>query len=93
MPEKLTIINSQLGSIQVDTDKVINFPDGLIGFEDLKNFVIIDFEEFEPFQWLLSMDDTEITFPIISPILVVQDYDPIEWENHLENYQLIFVVF
>ncbi|MCP4723551.1 MAG: flagellar assembly protein FliW [bacterium] len=76
MADTFFIENNQLGKVEIDRDKVVIFPEGLIGFEDLKNFVIIDLEEYEPFQWLLCVDDPDITFPIISPIIVVDPYEP-----------------
>ncbi len=76
MEKYITIENPQLGPIKVETDKITTFHEGLIGFEDLKRFVIIDLEEYEPFQWLLSIDDPDISFPIISPILVIDEYSP-----------------
>ncbi|MFC1556562.1 flagellar assembly protein FliW [candidate division KSB1 bacterium] len=76
MSSTITVENSQLGKITVAESKIATFPEGLIGFENLKRFAIIDLEEFEPFQWLLCIDDPEITFPIISPILVIASYEP-----------------
>jgi flagellar assembly factor FliW len=76
MTDTMIVENNQLGKIEVEKDKVVIFPEGLIGFEDLKNFVIIDLEEYEPFQWLLCVDDPDITFPIISPIIVADPYEP-----------------
>lgn len=76
MGEIITIENIQLGQISVDTDKITTFPEGLLGFENLTRYAIVNLAEYEPFQWLLSIDDSEITFPIISPILVTDDYSP-----------------
>ncbi|KPK95654.1 hypothetical protein AMJ80_04365 [bacterium SM23_31] len=76
MDKKITVKNLQLGTLTIDSDKISTFPEGLIGFEELTRFAIIDLEEYEPFQWLLSIDDPDITFPIISPILVIDDYNP-----------------
>lgn len=76
MAETFTVENPQLGTLTIDPDKVTTFPEGIIGFEDLKQFAIIDLEEYKPFQWLLSIDDPEISFPIISPLLVVDTYEP-----------------
>ncbi len=76
MEKYITIENPQLGSIKVETDRITTFHEGLIGFEELKRFVIIDLEEYKPFQWLLSIDDPDISFPIISPILVIDEYSP-----------------
>ncbi len=70
----MKIKNSQFGEIEFDDEIIINFPDGLIGFEDLKRFIIIEDEECKPFRWLISVDEPEIGFAIIEPTLVVEDY-------------------
>ncbi len=76
MGETISLHSSQLGTVKIDLDKVVTFNEGLIGFEDLRRFAIINLEEYAPFQWLLCIDDPELSFPIISPILVVEDYFP-----------------
>jgi len=38
--------------------------------------VILVFEEYEPFQFLVAVDDPEITFPIVSPLIVIEKYLP-----------------
>jgi len=86
MANIITVKNLQLGTVSIDTDKIATFPEGLIGFEELTRFAIIDLEEYEPFQWLLSLDDPEIIFPIISPILVVENYNPVI--SRAEAYRL-----
>ena len=86
MDKKITVKNLQLGTLTIDSDKISTFPEGLIGFEELTRFAIIDLEEYEPFQWLLSIDEPEITFPIISPLLVMDDYNP--EISRVETYNL-----
>jgi len=76
MGAQATIHNSQFGKVNIDLDKVITFPEGILGFEEIKKYVIIELAEYEPFQWLIALDDPEVMFPIISPILVRKDYDP-----------------
>jgi len=76
MSSQIILENSQLGKITIEPDMVATFPEGLIGFEHLTRFAIVDFAEYAPFQWLLSIDDPEISFPIISPLLVVEKYEP-----------------
>lgn len=76
MKQERIIKNRQMGSIKVDPSKVITFPEGILGFEDIREYVIIDFEDHEPFQWLVALDDPEVQFPIISPILVKENYSP-----------------
>jgi len=71
------IINSrQFGAVKIDMDKIVTFPDGIFGFEEFHEFALIHFEEYEPFQWLIALNDPDVIFPIISPILVEKSYAP-----------------
>lgn len=76
MAKEIKINNSQFGAMKVDTDKVINFPQGIFGFEEYKRYALLVFKEYEPLQFLISIDDPEIIFPIISPLLVIDEYEP-----------------
>ena len=64
------------GQIEIDEQKIINFPEALLGFEDEKEFVIINTEDEEnPFQWLQSVRNPHLAFVIINPFLVYPNYD------------------
>jgi flagellar assembly factor FliW len=63
-----------LGLIEVDEKQKINFPQGLLGFDDCKDFVLFDAEH-EPFLWLQSLDDRETAFILINPFLFRRDYE------------------
>ncbi len=76
MSREIVVNNSQFGTLNIDEDKIINFPQGILGFEDIKRYVILVFEEYEPFQFLVAVDDPEITFSIVSPLLVTEKYLP-----------------
>lgn len=76
MNGKVKIDNTQFGLIEIESKEIITFPEGLLGFEDIKRFTILTLKEYEPFQWLVAVDDKELTFPIVSPVLVIPDYAP-----------------
>lgn len=64
------------GEIEIDQQKIINFPEGLLGFEEEKQFVIINTEDEEnPFQWLQSVTNPNLAFVIINPFFVYPNYD------------------
>ncbi|WDV46124.1 flagellar assembly protein FliW [Clostridiaceae bacterium M8S5] len=63
------------GEMDIKEEDVIHFPKGLIGFEDKKEFVIINPEEGTPFQYLQSIEDTELSFVIMNPFIYKKDYD------------------
>ena len=58
------------GTGDIAEDKILEFPMGLIGFENLKKFAIIydsDCEERSKISWLQSMEEPALALPIIHP--------------------------
>ena len=76
MTKEITLNNSQFGTLSIEEEKVITFPQGIFGFEELNRYAILVFEEYEPFQFLICVDEPEIAFPIISPLLAIEKYEP-----------------
>lgn len=66
--------NRQFGEIEYESDHVYEFEKGLIGFEHLKKFIVISDSSCEPFQWLVSIEDEDVSFPILNPAVVMEDY-------------------
>ena len=56
----------------------IEFPDGLFGFEQNTNFVPLMVEEDSDAVLLLqSMENEELSFVVMNPFMLCEDYDPI----------------
>lgn len=73
--------NRQFGELEYEADHVYRFPEGVIGFEHLRDFLIIDDEDSQPFRWLVSLEDADLCFPLIHPSLVVGPYDvPVSYD-------------
>jgi flagellar assembly factor FliW len=62
------------GLIDIDEQQKVNIPQGLFGFEEYKDFVLLDAEH-KPFYWLQSVDVKEIAFILINPFLFRKDYE------------------
>jgi len=63
------------GELDIDEKKIIAFPEGLPGFEEEKEFVIINNEDEEnPFCWLQSVKNPDLAFVIVDPFFVFSDY-------------------
>lgn len=67
------------GEIDLADEKVITFEQGMLGFEQYKRYAILyDIEkEKTTISWLQSLDEPGLAFPIISPTLVLDDYNPV----------------
>ena len=65
------------GTLEVDPEKIINFPAGLAGFEHSKRFTLIhESEGSEPASYALqSLDEPSIAFQIIDATAVGLNYE------------------
>ena len=70
----LEVNTTRFGKIEVNDKDVLTLPKGLVGFEDLKRYVLLDHDDNSPFKWLQSLDDEAIAFVLINPLLFKLDY-------------------
>jgi len=90
MAKKRVIKTNYFGELEIDEEYIFKFKDGMLGFEDLHDYVLISEESTAPFKWLISVDEPEIGFPLLSPWHIDVYYDPgIKYD--LEK-QVLFVV-
>jgi flagellar assembly factor FliW len=54
----------------------VRLPMGLLGFERMKDYLLIANPEEEPFGRLQVKGDTSLAFVVINPFLIVPDYHP-----------------
>ena len=59
----MKLITQQFGDIEFDEDRIIKFKEGIFGFENLENYLLIKTED-ELFNWLNSIEEAEIVFPL-----------------------------
>ena len=64
----------RFGEIEVDDDRVYNFVLPIIGFNELRKFVIIDTGKDSFFKWLQSVEDPGLAFPVVSVFSMNVDY-------------------
>jgi len=71
----VSFTTTRFGGLEVASEKVISFPNGLPGFPSAKRFVVLDYEnEDVPFKWLQSVDMSEVAFLVVNPIFIKSDY-------------------
>lgn len=80
------LVNTKVfGKIDVDESKFLIFEDGILGFPDLKRFMLIHDEESDVdnlISWMQSIDEPGFAMPVIDPLRVCEDYNP-EVEDEL----------
>lgn len=70
----MRVKTTRFGEIEVDSSDIITLPNGLIGFAELKQYILLDHDKESPFKWLQSIDDGAIAFVLINPLLFRPDY-------------------
>ena len=63
------------GEIDIDDRQRVSLPWGLLGFEDLREWALLDAAQ-PPFYWMQSLERPEVAFVLIDPLSFRPDYEP-----------------
>lgn len=72
--QKEIVIETRIGTQSISMDKVIEFPRGLLGFEDHHSFTLLQLRDASPFLVLQSMDAPNLGFLVADPYSFIDDY-------------------
>lgn len=74
----MTITTKVFGEVTIDEERIINFPNGIIGFPDLTQFAMIHDEEdgVASIHWLQSIQEPAFAMPVMDPLIIKEDYNP-----------------
>ena len=81
----MRIVTRVFGEIDIADEKIIRFPNGIVGFPELTDFALIHDSEKENItavKWLQSMQEAAFAMPVVDPLVVKPDYNP-EVEDEL----------
>jgi flagellar assembly factor FliW len=70
------IETTRFGPLEIDEEKIITMPSGMLGFPERRRFVLFRHKDDSPFYWYQSVDDPALAFVMTSPSLIVADYNP-----------------
>ena len=71
-----TLELTELESVRVKQENIIQMPGGLLGFEGIKRFILLTNPEDAPFSWFQVLDDSSIAFLVLPPFDALLDYKP-----------------
>lgn len=80
-------INTEFGEIEVTQNDLIHFEQGLLGFDDVKEYVLINHDEQGLIMTMQSAEGEIPQFVVIDPYAVYQQYNPIIGKNSLEMFE------
>jgi flagellar assembly factor FliW len=85
----MQVQTTRFGLVTITETDVITFNEGLLGFSDLRKFVLLDDPNDEIFAWLQSCEKPAVAFPILEPELFTQDYKVKLSKHDLESVKLM----
>ena len=70
----MKISTIRFGEIEIEESRIFKFALPIIGFNELRDFVILDLNKEGFFRWLQSVEDPALAFPIVSVFRLDVDY-------------------
>lgn len=71
----MQINTKRFGVVEIDEKGIIDFPEGIPGFESTKKYVLLGSDTGDsPFKWLQSVDNPDLSLVVIEPKVFISDY-------------------
>ncbi|MFV0341934.1 MAG: flagellar assembly protein FliW [Anaerocolumna sp.] len=85
----MLVKTKHFGEIDIEDDKIIDFPNGIMGFENCKKYTLLydvsdDKDKFS-ISWLQSLEEPGFALPVVNPYHVKPDYNPIVEDEILKT--------
>ena len=84
----MKINTARFGEIDIDETRIFDFALPIIGFNELKKFIILDINQESMFKWLQSVENPELAFPIVSVFSMNADYSVDIPDNVVEKLKI-----
>lgn len=84
----MKVNTSRFGVVEVADSDIMEFADGLLGFEQLQRFFIVDPADETLILWLQSLDAPDVAFPILEPKIFKADYKVRLSANELRSLKI-----
>lgn len=73
----MIIQTDRFGELDVNEDVLIHFPEGILGFESLRKFLLVAREHDSGFAFLQSAEQPDLAFVVTDPLGFRPDYRPV----------------
>ncbi len=70
----MKVKTSRFGDLEVDSKDLILFKEGILGFENLKSFFLVDPGDQTLILWLQSTENPTVAFPVLEPNIFLPEY-------------------
>ncbi len=84
----MQIGTSRFGDVEIGVDDIILFPSGLVGYEDLRHWVLLGDVENEAIGWLQCVAGPDVSMCVVSPRRFVPEYQVRVGRGELDSLEL-----
>ena len=84
----MEIQSTRFGCLGVDDDRIMTFPNGLLGFPNQVRYALIQTNRENYFIWLQAVDDPNLAFVVTDPSIFFKDYEVPFREEMQKDLQL-----
>jgi len=93
----MNTLETRFGEVDYDPENLLTFPAGIIGFPDLRKFIVMPNKKKGPLFWIQSVEDPQIAFVLTDPTNFFLDYSvaPDEAEKkhlHIKQEESWFIL-
>jgi flagellar assembly factor FliW len=76
------------GEVRIKKEDIIKFTKPILGFDEYKQYVLMENESIFPTFWLQSVDNLELAFPVVSPFFIDENYSIKLHDSDFEDINL-----
>ena len=70
----MKLLTTRFGTVEVPDKDVLFFSLGVLGFPEVRRYVMLDHGQSTPLKWLQAVDKPELAFPMVPATDLVEDY-------------------
>jgi len=84
----MKILTTRFGELEVNSEEVYYFPEGLLGFGSVKRYFTLANPSGGPFEWLQAVEPPNLAFVVCDPVTFKPDYQIKAKKEDLESIKL-----
>jgi len=85
----MLIETSRFGQIDVGTESIITMADGMLGFGEIKNYVLVQHRDGSPFLWYQSIAEPNLAFLVMDPFIFFPGYEVMLSQDDLNTLGVV----
>lgn len=82
----VTLHSTRFGTIEVEEADILTFPQGILGFEQVKQYAVLNPQQEGPFRILQGVDESDLAFVVVDPRVCDAQYQvglSLDWQDEL----------